>query len=116
MPHALIYVAGLTLWPILFGALGRRLLGIEAGRMRAALCGLAGVGIGAVMSDAVTRGEQGAQSFVAYITFAVLGTLAVAVLLDFVARPATVGGLERSLHSIPHPLRAVRRRAARGRR
>jgi ubiquinone biosynthesis protein len=114
--HVLIYVAGLVLWPIVFGALGGRLLGIEVGRMRGALCGLAGVGVGAVMSDAVTGGQRGAQNFIAYVTFAVLGTLAAVALLDFLARPATVGQLQQSLGSIPHPVRVVRRRVARGRR
>lgn len=54
--HVLIYVAGFLLWPILFGALAGRLLGVEVGRIRGALCGLAGVAAGAVMSNAVTGG------------------------------------------------------------
>jgi ubiquinone biosynthesis protein len=111
-----IYVAGLIVWPIVFGALAGRLLGVEVGRVRGALSGLAGVGVGAVMSEAVTDGERGAPNFIAYITFAVLGTLAAVALLDFVARSATAGQLQRSLGSIPHPVRVVRRRVARGRR
>jgi ubiquinone biosynthesis protein len=114
--HVLIYVAGFLLWPILFGALAGRLLGVEVGRIRRALCGLAGVAAGAVMSNAVTGGVGGAQNFIAYVTFAVLGTLAAIALLDFLVRPATVGRLPRSFGSIPHPIRAVRRRVARGRR
>ena len=114
--HVLIYVAGFLLWPILFGALAGRLLGVEVGPVRGALCGLAGVGVGAVMSDVVTGGVRGAQNFIAYVTFAVLGTLAAIALLDFLVRPATVGRLPQSFGSIPHPVRAVQRRVARGRR
>jgi ubiquinone biosynthesis protein len=116
MTQILIYVAGLVLWPIVFGALAGRLLGIDVGRARGALSGLAGVGVGAVMSDAVTGGARGAQNFIAYVVFAVLGTLAAVVLSDFLVRPATVGELQRSFSSIPRPVRAVRRRVARGRR
>jgi hypothetical protein len=36
--HVLIYVAGFLLWPILFGALAGRLLGVEVGRVRGARC------------------------------------------------------------------------------
>jgi ubiquinone biosynthesis protein len=114
--HVLIYVVGFLSWPILFGALAGRLLGVEVGRIRGALCGLAGVAAGAVMSSAVTGGVRGAQNFIAYVTFAVLGTLAAIALLDFLVRPATVGRLPQSFGSIPHPVRAVRRRVARGRR
>jgi ubiquinone biosynthesis protein len=116
MTHVLIYVAGFLLWPIVFGALAARLLGVEVGRVRGALSGLAGVGVGAVMSDTVTGGVRGAQNFIAYVTFAVLGTLAAIALLDFLGRPATVGQLQQSFGSIPHPVRAVQRRVARGRR
>jgi ubiquinone biosynthesis protein len=116
MTQVLIYVAGFVLRPILFGALAGRLLGIQVGHARGALSGLAGVGVGAVMSDTVTGGVRGAQNFIAYLTFALLGTLAAIGLLDFLARPATVGQLQQSFGSIPHPVRAVRRRVARGRR
>jgi hypothetical protein len=116
MMHVLIYVAGFVLWPILFGALARRLLGVEVGRVRRALSGLAGIGVGAVMSNAVTGGAWGIWNFIAYVIFAVLGTLAAVALLDFLVRPATVGHLRQSFGPVPHPMRAARRRVARGRR
>jgi ubiquinone biosynthesis protein len=116
MTHVLIYVAGFLLWPILFGALARRLLGVEVGRVRRALSGLAGIGVGAVMSNAVTGGAWGIWNFIAYVIFAVLGTLAAVALLDFLVRPATLGHLQQSFGPVPHPVRAARRRVARGRR
>lgn len=114
--HVLIYVAGYLGWPVLFGAVAGRLLGIKVGLVRGALCGLAGVGTGSVLDHAVTGGVRGTQNLIAYVTFSVLGTLAAVVLLDFVVRPTAAGGLPRSLGLLPHPVRAARRRAARGRR
>jgi ubiquinone biosynthesis protein len=114
--HVLIYVAGYLGWPVLFGAVAGRLLGIKVGLVRGALCGLAGVGTGSVLDNAVTGGVRGAQNFIAYVTFSLLGTLAAVVLLDFVVRPTAAGGLLRSLGPVPHPVRAARRRMARGRR
>jgi ubiquinone biosynthesis protein len=114
--HVLIYIAGFVLWPALFGALAARLLGIKAGYPRGGLCGLAGVGVGSVMSHVVTGGVRGAQNLIAYITFAVLGTLAAIALLDFMVRPAAMSRLYRPPGQVPHPIRAARRRMARGRR
>jgi ubiquinone biosynthesis protein len=114
--HILIYVAGLVLWPVLFGAVAGRLLGVKVGPVRGALCGLAGVAVGSVMDNAVTGGVRGAQNLLAYVTFAVLGTLAAVALLDFLVRPAAAARLHQSLGGIPHPVRAARRRVARGRR
>jgi ubiquinone biosynthesis protein len=112
--HVLIYVAGYVLWPILFGVLAGRLLGVKVGRVRGALCGLAGLWVGSVLSSTVTGGARGAANFIAYVTFAVFGTLAAIGLLDFLARPAAVGRLQQSLGSVPHPVRAVQRRVSRG--
>jgi len=114
--HVVIYVAGFALWPVLFGALAARLLGVEVGLVRGVLSGLAGVGVGAAMSNAVTGGARGTQNFIAYVTFAVVGALAAIALLDFLARPTAMVRLQPSFGSIPHPVRAVRRRVARGRR
>src|SRR6516162_9588595 len=106
--HVLIYVAGYLGWPVLFGAVAGRLLGIKVGLVRGALCGLAGAGTGSVLDNAVTGGVRGAQNFIAYVTFSILGTLAAVVLLDFVVRPTAAGGLPRSLGPLPHPVRAAR--------
>jgi ubiquinone biosynthesis protein len=114
--HILIYVAGWVLWPVLFGAVAARLLGVKVGLVRGALCGLVGLGLGSAVSNPVSGGSRGAQNFLAYVTFAVLGTLAAIALLDFLVRPTAVGRVQQSLGSVPHPLRAIQRRAARGRR
>lgn len=116
MTHILIYGAGFVLWPVVFGAVAGRLLGVQAGPVRGALCGLAGVAAGSAMDNAVTGGVRGPQNFIAYVSFAVLGTVAAIALLDFLVRPEAAGRLHRSLGSVPHPVRAARRRLARGRR
>jgi ubiquinone biosynthesis protein len=116
MLQVLIYIAGFLLWPIVFGVVASRLLGIQVGRLRLALSGLVGIGVGAIGDSVVTGGVWGVGNFVAYVTFAVLGTVASITLLHFLVRPETVGQLEESLGSIPHPLRALRRWLARWRR
>jgi ubiquinone biosynthesis protein len=109
----LIYVVGWALWPVVFGALAGRLLGIEIGRLRGMISGLVGVVIGALVSDAASQPRESAQNFVVYLFAALAGTLACVAALDFLARPATVGRLELSIGSRAHPLRAARRRVAR---
>jgi ubiquinone biosynthesis protein len=116
VPHVLIYAAGFLLWPIVFGVTASRLLGIHVGRIQLALSGLVGMGVGAIGAAVVTGGVWGPGNLAAYLIFAVLGTIVTITLLHFLVRPATVGQLEESLGSIPHPFRALRRRLARGRR
>lgn len=108
-----LYAAGWIGWPLLFQALAGRLLGLEIGRFRGALSGLAGAAIGALVSSAFPRGVQ---NFVVYVFFALLGTLASVAVLDILARPGTIGQLERSFATPSHPVRALRRRMGRGRR
>jgi ubiquinone biosynthesis protein len=115
VPIVLI-IAGLLGWPVLFGALAGRLLGIDVGRIRGALSGLVGAGIGAVGSNVVTGGVRGAENFIAYVTLAILGTLATIGLLNFLVRPSTAGKLQKSFGSIPHPIRAFELWVARSRR
>ncbi|MGZ4306664.1 MAG: ABC1 kinase family protein [Solirubrobacteraceae bacterium] len=108
-----VYAAGWILWPLTFRALAGRLLGIDLGRLRGLLSGLVGIATGYLGGRAVPRG---AENFAVYILFAILGTLACVAALDFLVRPTTLGQLERSFISSPHPLRAIRRRLGRARR
>jgi ubiquinone biosynthesis protein len=116
MTHLLIYAAGWLLWPLVFSAIAGRFLGIQLGRVRAMASGLAGVAMGSLTSEAIATDARPAQSLISFLVFSVLGTLACVALLDFLERPATIGQLEQSIASPPHPLRAARRRAARARR
>lgn len=106
----LLYALLWVLWPLVFGAVAGRLLGIAISRVRGVASGLAGVGVGALVGDAVADGSDPAKHFVVFVCLGVLGTLACVALLEFLARPARFGRLERSITSIPHPLRAARRR------
>lgn len=116
MIEVLVYLVGYALWPVVFGALAGRLLGIDVGRARGALCGLAGAAAGALVSDALSRPDKPTQNLIVFVFAALAGTMTSVAVLDFLARPATVGRLERSLGTWPHPIRAARRRAARARR
>jgi ubiquinone biosynthesis protein len=99
-----------------FSAVAGRFLGIRLGRGHAIASGVVGVAIGSLASEAIAGDAQPARSLLSFLFFSVLGTLLCVALLDFLARPATIGQLERSIAAPPHPVRAVRRRAARARR
>jgi ubiquinone biosynthesis protein len=113
MTKIAVYTAGWILWPLTFRALAARLLAIDVGRLRGLLSGLAGIATGYLAAGAVPRGPE---NFAVYVLFAILGTLACVAALDFLVRPTTLGQLERSFLSPPHPVRAMRRRARRARR
>ena len=108
-----MYAAGWILWPLTFRAVAGRLLGVDVGRLRGLLSGLVGIATGYLAGRAVPRGPE---NLAVYVMFAILGTLASVAALDFVVRPTTLGQLERSFVSPPHPFRAARRRLARTRR
>jgi ubiquinone biosynthesis protein len=112
----LLYIAGWALWPVVFASFAGRLVGIQIGPVRGALSGLVGVGIGALASNVWWATNDAAHDFTVYVFASLAGTVACVAALDFVARPVTVGQLERSIGARPHPLRAARRRAARLRR
>jgi hypothetical protein len=92
-----IYVAGWVLWPLVFRSLAARMLGISVSRVRGVSAGLGGVAIGGFVSRAFPPSNGGFQNFMAYLLSAVLGTLACLAVLDFGARPTTLGQLERSV-------------------
>jgi ubiquinone biosynthesis protein len=114
--RVLVYIAGWALWPAVFGSFAGRLLGIQTGRVRGALSGLVGVGIGALASNVWWATDDAGHDFIVFVFASLAGTLACVAALDFVARPVAVGRLERSFGARPRPLRAARRRAARLRR
>lgn len=111
--QVLVYIAGWALWPVIFGAFSGRLLGIRVGRIRGAACGLIGVGLGALASNVWWTTGDATRDQIVFTFVALASTLASIAALDFLARPRTIGQLERSLGSRPRPLRAAQRRIAR---
>lgn len=110
---ALIYVAGWTVWPLVFGSFAGRLLGVRIGRIRGALCGLVGAGVGALASNVWWATNKASHDFIIYVFVALAATLACIAALDYLARPVVIGQLGRSIGSRPRPLRAARRRVIR---
>jgi ubiquinone biosynthesis protein len=103
----LVYVAGWTLWPFVFGALAARLLGVRIGPVRIALYGLAGVCIGALASNVLWATGRAAHDFVIYVLAAMVGTLVCVAAVAFLARPISGEPIERSIGSRPRPLHAT---------
>jgi hypothetical protein len=79
------------------------------GPIRGAVCGLIGVGAGALASNRWWSTGDAGHDFLMYVFTAVTGTVACVAALDFLARPVTLGQLERSIGSPPRPLRSARR-------
>jgi ubiquinone biosynthesis protein len=104
---ALVYIAGWMLWPLIFGAVSGRLLGLRIGPLRGASCGLVGVGVGALASNYWWSSGDAGHDFLIYVVAALAGTLAAVAALDFLARPVALGQLERSSRSRPRPLRSA---------
>lgn len=90
-----------------------RLLGIRVGRANGTLSAIAGLTVGWLVSFRIPRG---AGNFAVFVSVGLIATLGWVVALSFVARPATLGRLERSFTPPLHPVRALRQRIDRSRR
>src|SRR4051794_40742037 len=88
LPHGLL-VAGLwVLWPLVFGALAGRILGLRGSRVRGVLAGLAGASAGRVITSLLDDQLTTLQSFATFLAVAMSSTVAVITLLEFTASPA----------------------------
>jgi ubiquinone biosynthesis protein len=105
-----LYAAGYVLWPLVLRAIAARVLGVRVGRISGTLSGVAGMALGSAASHLVPRGPGNLATFV---TTALLGTLTCLTLINLLARPTTMGHLERTFTPPLHPVRALRRRLAR---
>lgn len=112
MNLTVLLIVGTVVWMLSFGPTAGRLLGISIGRLKGAVSGLAGAMIGMAASG-IAPWETTAQKVLAFIGVAFLASLVCVAVLEFLARPATLGRLEKSLRGVPRPLRALRRRGAR---
>jgi hypothetical protein len=110
---AAYWVAGLLLWPVAFRAAAHRLLGIPVRRISGTLSGAAGLAIGWAVSSQL---PHGARNLAAFVVAGLAGTAGSVAALNFLARPTTLAGLERSVTPQLHPVRALRRRVGRTRR
>jgi ubiquinone biosynthesis protein len=97
---------------VLVTVVSLRLLGMRRGWGRALASGLIGWGIAAVVALNLVRWDWGADRlFVHTLVIGIPTTMAVAVVLDLLARPGSLALGERAgLVTPPRPLRALRRR------
>jgi ubiquinone biosynthesis protein len=100
---------------LLAGALIGRVLGVRRSVAATAMSGTIGWVVGVVVSlwiasDAHPASEGFARNL---FLFSLLGTMAAAVWLEFLARPGIVMRAQTGLQSVPHPVRSLRRRGRR---
>ena len=105
---------------VILARVGGRLLGIGLGWRRAILAGFPGLVLGWIAAWSISGQRHGPQtlSWSAVLVGALIATMLIAVLLELLARPGRLAGLEGRLHAspLPHPIRSLRQRAARTRR
>jgi ubiquinone biosynthesis protein len=105
---------------VIMARVGGRLLGVRLGWWRALAAGFPGLVIGFLIVWAATGRRQGRQYLPvpAVLLSALVATMLIAVLLELLARPGRLAVMAGRLRGspLPHPVRAVRQRAARGRR
>ncbi|MFI5047136.1 MAG: ABC1 kinase family protein [Acidimicrobiia bacterium] len=100
------------------GALIGRILGVRRSVSATLATGVLGWGIGAAVSVLIAaEADQGVENFSRNLfLFTLFGTMAVAVWLEFLARPGMIARAQTGLQSVPHPLRRVRLRSRQVRR
>jgi len=104
---------------VILARVGGRLLGIGLGWRRAILAGFPGLVLGWIAAWSISGQRHGPQTLSWPVLFgALVATMLIAVLLDLLARPGRLAGLESRLHAspLPHPIRSLRQHAARTRR
>jgi ubiquinone biosynthesis protein len=100
---------------LLASALIGRVLGVRRSLAATVVSGTLGWLVGAavalwIASDAHPASDGFARNL---FLFSLLGAMAAAVWLEFLARPGIVMRAQTGLHSVPHPLRSLRRRGRR---
>ena len=112
----LIDLAAATVGTAVLAWLASVLLGVSPSLLRSALVGLFGLAAGSIVALNLSSGQHGlaSQAPVAVAAQVVAAMLAMTALE--ILSPSHVREVSRSRPSLPHPLQAVTRRAARGRR
>jgi ubiquinone biosynthesis protein len=99
------------IWMPIFAVAVGRLLGFRIGFLRGLISGVIGLAIGSWAARIHPGSRPG--DLAAFLVSAILACLVSVATLEFLGRPTTLGRLELSLRGIPHPIRALRRRAVR---
>jgi ubiquinone biosynthesis protein len=106
------------LFALVAGALIGRILGVRRSVAATLTTGVLGWVIGAAVSILIAaEAEEGVEHFSRNLfLFTLFGAMAVAVWIEFLARPGMIARAQTGLQSIPHPLRTLRLRSRQVRR
>ncbi len=94
------------------GWLSGRILGVHRSAWRSLVCGLAGWGIGFGATYALHETDITTPAAPTVIGFAVLATMGTSIALDLVLTPRPRRSRRPALHSLVHPVQAIKRRFA----
>jgi ubiquinone biosynthesis protein len=107
-----------VVWALLifFGlrSLSARLLAVRIGTLAALVCGALGVGAGFGLQRALPDNSSGVAPYATFAILSLLATMGLVALIGLIARPQPRLSRGSSGATVPHPLRALRLRAARG--
>jgi ubiquinone biosynthesis protein len=119
IPIPVLNGSGLAFFAVLLALalVSARLLGIRFSWVRGLVAAFTGTvaGIAYYYSQAIQTGQTPDFGLVFGVT-ALLATMLVLVVMELAVRPSTLPTVPAGLVSVPHPLRALRGRASRGRR
>ncbi len=106
------------LFAMLGGALVGRVLGVRRSFAASVLSGLFGFGLGVLVSLLIADQRKTASDGFGrnLFLFTLFGALAAGVWIEFLARPGALARASSGFRSIPHPVRALRRRSKQVRR
>jgi ubiquinone biosynthesis protein len=101
---------------VFFGlrSLTARLLAVRIGPLAAVACGALGLGAGVGLQRAVADNSSGGAPYATFAVLSLLATMGLVALLGLTARPQPRLSPGSSSAAVPHPLRALRLRVARG--
>jgi len=105
----LLFVIGL----LVLGTVSSRLLGVRLSWRMRLFAAVVGSGLGGVFTGLVWYNNPGVNFVPVAIVSDLFFTMAIAVLMELLARPGRLVSVESHLMGLPHPIRAVKRSAAR---
>jgi ubiquinone biosynthesis protein len=114
VPEVILRVFVAIVFAVLATAVSLRLLGVRRGWGRALFSGVVGWGLAALLALNLSDWEWGSEDVALHtLAIGIPATMAVAVMLDLLARPGSLALGERAgLVVAPRPVRAIRRRIA----
>jgi ubiquinone biosynthesis protein len=101
---------------IVLGSLSSRLLGVRLSWRQRSFAAFLGTVLGGFLTWLLWSRNPDLSLPLVGVAFTLFATMVIAVLMELLARPGRLVNVESRLIQVPHPVRAVKRRAARTRR